>query len=90
MTRNSKTQTPALGRHLQTPRERALVAAVIKARNSTGLSQREFAKKLGRTNNFVQRIEAGAVPVTVLDLIDIAKAADIPPDELIRRVIRAR
>lgn len=84
MTRSSKTA----GRHVQSARHRALIAAVVEARNATGLSQREFAKKLGRANNFVQRIEAGVTPVSVLDFIDIAKAAGIPADELIRRVAR--
>ncbi|HKU16428.1 MAG TPA: helix-turn-helix transcriptional regulator [Steroidobacteraceae bacterium] len=73
---------------MQSARHRALIAAVVEARNATGLSQREFAKKLGRSNNFVQRIEAGVTPVTVLDFIDIAKAAGIPADELLRRLTR--
>lgn len=77
-----------MGRHLRSPRHRALVAAIVEARNATGLSQRDFAKKLGRSNNFVWRIEAGERQLNVLDFIDIAKAAGIPPDELIRRVIR--
>lgn len=77
-----------MGRHLRSPRHRALVAAIVEARNATGLSQRDFAKKLGRSNNFVWRIEAGERQLNVLDFIDIAKAAGVPPDELIRRVVR--
>lgn len=77
-----------MGRHLRSARHRALVAAIVEARIATGLSQRDFAKKLGRTNNFVWRIEAGERQVNVLDFIEIAKAAGMSPDELIRRVIR--
>jgi transcriptional regulator with XRE-family HTH domain len=77
-----------MGRHLRSAKHRALIAAVVEARNATGLSQREFAKKLGRTNNFVWRIEAGERQVNVLEFIEIAKAAGIAPDELIRRVAR--
>ncbi len=84
MTRASKTAV----RHSQSARQRALIAAIVEARAATGLSQREFAKKLGRANNFVQRIEAGVTPVGVLDFIEIAKAAGIPADELIRRAVR--
>jgi transcriptional regulator with XRE-family HTH domain len=65
-----------------------LVGLIIDARNATGLSQREFAEKLGRSNNFVQRIEAGTRPVSVQEFLDIAEAAGIAPDELIRRVVR--
>lgn len=77
-----------MGRHLRSPKHRALIAAIIEARNATGLSQRDFAKKLGRTNNFVWRIEAGERQVNVLDFIEIAKAAGVAPDELMRRVTR--
>lgn len=77
-----------MGRHLHSARHRALIAAIVEARNATGLSQREFAKKLRRTNNFVWRIEAGERQVNVLEFIEIAKAAGIPPDELIRQVVR--
>jgi transcriptional regulator with XRE-family HTH domain len=88
MARASKKQLRVAGRHLQTARHRALVAVIVEARAATGLSQREFAKKLGRPNNFVQRIEAGERPVSVLEFIDIAKAAAVAPDELLRRAIR--
>jgi transcriptional regulator with XRE-family HTH domain len=77
-----------VGRHLRSPRHRALLAAIVEARQATGLSQREFAKKLNRTNNFVWRIEAGERKVDVLEFIEIAKAAGIAPDELMRRVMR--
>jgi transcriptional regulator with XRE-family HTH domain len=83
VTRASKT----VGQHSQTAR-RALVAAIVEARTATGLSQREFAAKLGRANNYMQKIEAGKRHVDVLDFIEIAKAAGIPADELIRRVMR--
>jgi transcriptional regulator with XRE-family HTH domain len=77
-----------VGRYLRTPAHRALIAAVVEARTATGLSQREFAKKLRRTNNFVWRIEAGERQINVLEFVEIAKAAGIPPDELLRRAVR--
>jgi transcriptional regulator with XRE-family HTH domain len=77
-----------VGRHLRSARHRALIAAIVEARDATGLSQREFAKKLNRTNNFVWRIEAGERKVDVLEFIEIAKAAGLDPLELLRRVLR--
>jgi transcriptional regulator with XRE-family HTH domain len=77
-----------MGTHLRSKRHKALIAAIVEARNATGDSQREFAKRIGRTNNFVWRIEAGERKVDVLEFIEIAKAAGIEPDELIRRVMR--
>ena len=77
-----------MGRHLRGARHRALIAAIVEAREATGLSQREFAKKLSRTNNFVWRIEAGERKVDVLEFIEIAKAAGLDPLELLRRALR--
>lgn len=88
MTRASKAPVRPKGRHLQSARQRALVAVVVSARNATGLSQREFSMKLGKAPNFMQRIESGAVPLTVLDFLAIANAAGIAADELMRRVMR--
>jgi transcriptional regulator with XRE-family HTH domain len=75
-------------KHLRSPRHRALVAAVVEARNTAGFSQREFAKKLKRTNNFVWRIEAGERRVDVLEFIEIAHAANLDPLTLLARVLR--
>lgn len=77
-----------MGRHIRSARHRALVAAIIAAREGTGLSQREFAAKLKRSNNFVWRIEAGERQVNVLDFIEIAMAAGLEPAELMNRVMR--
>jgi len=65
-----------------------LIAAIVEARQGTGLSQREFAKKLKRSNNFVWRIEAGERQVNVLEFFEIAKAAGTQPDALVRRVMQ--
>jgi transcriptional regulator with XRE-family HTH domain len=75
-------------KHLRSARHRALVAAIIDARNAVRLSQWEFAKKLKRTNNFVWRIEAGERRVDVLEFIEIAKAANLDPLELMGRVLK--
>lgn len=77
-----------MGRHLRSPKHRALIAAIVEARKATGLSQREFAAKLKRSNNFVWRIEAGERQVNVLDFMEIAKAAGVTPAELMDRVER--
>jgi transcriptional regulator with XRE-family HTH domain len=66
-----------------------LIAAIVEARKAAGMSQREFARKLNRSNNFVWRIEAGERQVNVLEFFEIAKAAGITPDALTRRVMRS-
>lgn len=76
------------GEHLRSAIRRALIAAIVEARRAAGLSQREFAAKLNRSNNFVWRIEAGERQVNVLDFIEIARAAGLAPAELMNRVMR--
>ena len=77
-----------MGRHLRSVKHRALIAAIVQARKAAGFSQREFAKELKRTNNFVWRIEAGERQVNVLEFFEIARAAKVRPDVLTRRVMR--
>ena len=76
-----------MGRHLRSARHRALIAAIVAARKAAGMSQRQFAARLRRSNNFVWRIEAGERQVNVLEFFEIAKAAGVAPDELTRRVM---
>jgi transcriptional regulator with XRE-family HTH domain len=77
-----------VGSHLRSARHRALITAIVQARKATGLTQREFAAKLKRSNNFVWRIEAGERQVNVLDFIEIAQAAGLEAAELMDRVMR--
>ncbi len=74
--------------HFQAQCSEPAALAFESTRTGTGDSQREFAKRIGRTTNFVWRIEAGERKVDVLEYIEIARAADIEPDELMRWVMR--
>jgi len=73
---------------LRSTTHRALIAAIVEARTELGLSQREFAKKLGESNNFVWRIEAGERSVDIVEFCLIAKALDTDPVSLLRRILR--
>ena len=75
-------------KQLRSPRHRALVAAIVEARTTAGMSQREFAAKLKQSNNFVWRIESGERRVDVLEFVDIARAAGVEPAELLARVLK--
>ena len=65
-----------------------MIQAIVELRNSTGLSQRDFAKKLGESNNFVWRIEAGERRVDIVEFCKIAKALGADPVDLLARVLR--
>ena len=69
-------------------RKRAILGAVADARRAAGLSQRELSERLGEAINYVQRIESGERGLQVSEFIEIARAIDVDPVELLRRCIR--
>lgn len=74
-------------KHLRTPDHIALREVILEAREAAGMTQREFAKALGKTKDYVWRIEIGERNVHVLDFVAIARAAGIKPEVLLRRLI---
>jgi ribosome-binding protein aMBF1 (putative translation factor) len=54
-------------KHLRSARHRALISAIVEARRAAGLTQRQLAAKLKRSNSFVWKIEAGERRVDILD-----------------------
>lgn len=76
-----------LVKYLRSPQHRALISAIVEARKAAGMSQREFAAKLRRTNNFVWRVEAGERRVDVLEFIEIARAAGVNPAKLFSKLL---
>lgn len=73
--------------HLRTSRHRALIAVIVEARLGAGLTQRQLTSRLGRSNSFVWKFEAGERSLKVLEFVDVAEALGVPPDELLRRVM---
>ncbi len=74
-------------KNLRSQKHRALIAAIVDARQAAGLTQRELAAKLKRSNSFVWKIEAGERRVDVLEFIEIAKGVGVDPTELMGRVV---
>jgi ribosome-binding protein aMBF1 (putative translation factor) len=75
-------------KHLRSARHRALIASIVQARHTAGLTQRQLAAKLKRSNSFVWKIEAGERRVDILEFIEIARCLDVEPLELIGRALR--
>jgi transcriptional regulator with XRE-family HTH domain len=70
-------------------RQRAIVSAIATARREAKLSQRQLARKLGVPPNWIQRIESLQRRVDVAEFIAIARAVNIEPGALLRRVLRS-
>ena len=74
-------------KHLRSARHRRLVEVIVQAREAAGLSQRALATKLKRSGSFVWKLESQEHRVDVLEFVDIARAVDVEPLELLRRVL---
>ena len=61
----------------------ALVAVLIEARKTLGISQTELAARLGRRQPHVSLIEMGQRRVDVIEFIRLARALEREPSELI-------
>jgi transcriptional regulator with XRE-family HTH domain len=70
-------------KHLRSPKHRALIAALAEARRAAGLTQRQLAAKLKRSNSFIWKLEAGERQLNVLELIEIAKTLGVKASDLI-------
>ena len=70
-------------KQLRSAKHRALIAAIVAARHATGLTQRQLAAKLKRSNSFVWKIEAGERQINVLEFIEIAQILGITPSVLL-------
>lgn len=75
-------------KHLRTQRHNALCQVIASTREKAGLTQRQLAARLGRSNSFVWKIEAGERNVNVLEFLDIADAVGVKPTDLVKRLVR--
>lgn len=69
-----------------TKRYKLFLAILISARESKGLSQHQLAKKLKKPQSFISKYERGERRLDVVEFIDIAKALDADPHEIIRKI----
>lgn len=67
--------------------EHAALGALLKdRRESSGLTQRDVANSLGRTQAFVWKVEQGLQFVDIATLIDYAEAVGATASELISEI----
>lgn len=58
--------------------------AIMRARQSQGMSQEDLAGAADLARNYISRIENGHVAFSVPVLLKIAKALEIEPEELFK------
>lgn len=70
------------------PEHEILGRILREAREAAGLTQRDLAKHLGRTQAFVWKVETGKQHIDVPTLLDMARLINTAADELIRSLQR--
>jgi len=79
-----------MSRSLRSPRHRALTDFLIQKRLAAGLTQAEVAKRLGRYQSFVARVENGQKVLDVVELLEFAEALRFDPREALREMLPAK
>ena len=62
-----------MAKTIYTKAHRNLVKQLIKARKDAGLKQEDVAKKLGRTQSYVSKIEAGQLRLDIVQIKELSK-----------------
>lgn len=73
-------------KQLRSPKHRALITHLVRARYAAELTQRALAAKLGRSYTFVWKFEAGERRLDVLEFIEIAQILGVRASDLIAKI----
>jgi len=75
---------------IRTTQHRALVRLLIRARRSKGLRQIDLARRLHQQQSWIARIESGQRRIDVVEFIRLARAMDLTPSDLLKKIERRR
>jgi transcriptional regulator with XRE-family HTH domain len=73
-------------KQLRSAKHRALISVIAATRESAGLTQRQLAAKLERSNSFVWKLEAGERQINVLEFIEIARVLGVKASTLVAEI----
>lgn len=68
---------------------RLVIDQIIAAREERGVGQRELARRLGKHPSWLNKIERLERRLDVLEFVAIARAIDLPPQDLLARIDKA-
>jgi len=71
---------------IHSPRHQLLRKLLVEQRSKNGLTQQALADLLGRPQSFVSKYENGERDLSVVDLVELAKAMGFDAGTLVRKV----
>jgi transcriptional regulator with XRE-family HTH domain len=72
------------------PEYRRLCELLVQARESARLRQADVAKRLGKPQSYVSKVEIGERRLDVVEFLEFARAIDADPVRLLRAIIASR
>jgi transcriptional regulator with XRE-family HTH domain len=88
MYRLSRDKWAMMANTIRTSGFKALVQALVDGRHALGITQRDLAARLGCLPATVANIESGQRRIDVIELIALARALSMSPDELFQIAMR--
>ncbi len=77
-----------LTKSLHLPEHRAFCRLLVAARQKAGLTQHAVAKRLGRPQSFIAKIEGGERRLDVVEFISVARAVGADPLKVLRALLK--
>lgn len=71
---------------IHTPAYQALVDFLVDARRKAGLTQKELARRLGKPQSFVAKLESRERRLDIVEFLIVSRVLGFDPCEAIRRV----
>lgn len=75
-----------MNKSLRSPRQRCLLELLVAARRRAGLTQAEVARRVGKPQSYVAKVEGGERRLDVIELIEMCEALGADPARLVRQV----
>jgi len=73
---------------IQRASHKALIRLLIEKRRASGMRQRDVAKKLGRTQSWLAKIESGQRRIDVCELCDLARVLKFSPIKMVTKIAK--
>lgn len=74
-------------RSLFTPAYHGLIQALVGARREAGLRQVDLAKRLGKPQSFVSKMETGERRLDVIEFLVVSRAIGVDPQSLFGDIV---
>ena len=73
-----------MAKTIYTKIHKSLVSRLIKARKATGLKQGDVAKKLGKTQSYISKIESGQRRIDIVQLKELSEVYHKNPNYFLK------